>query len=139
MFKASHTLIAKLSGLQDKSKSKRIFGKWLKSQARLFYKQRRKIADKLQNARILGISFHTFRHWKATMQYHKTKDILHVMRLLGHKNINNTLIYAQLMSFSDDDYVSKVAQNVQEVCQLVIAGFEYLIDMNGVKIFRKRK
>jgi len=139
MFKASHTLIAKLSGLQDKSKSKRIFGKWLKSQAWLFYKQRRKIADKLQNARILGISFHTFRHWKATMQYHKTKDILHVMRLLGHKNINNTLIYAQLMSFSDDDYVSKVAQNVQEVCQLVIAGFEYLIDMNGVKIFRKRK
>jgi len=139
MFKASHTLIAKLSGLQDKSKSKRIFGKWLKSQAWLFYKQRRKIADKLQNARILGISFHTFRHWKATMQYHKTKDILHVMRLLGHKNINNTLIYTQLMSFSDDDYVSKVAQNVQEVCQLVIAGFEYLIDMNGVKIFRKRK
>jgi len=139
MFKASHTLIAKLSGLQGKSKSKRIFGKWLKSQAWLFYKQRRKIADKLQNARILGISFHTFRHWKATMEYHKTKDILHVMRLLGHKNINNTLIYTQLMSFSDDDYVSKVAQNVQEVCQLVIAGFEYLIDMNGVKIFRKRK
>jgi hypothetical protein len=28
-----------------------------------------------------------FRHWKATMEYHKTKDILHVMRLLGHKNI----------------------------------------------------
>lgn len=139
IFKASHTLMAMLSNLQGKSKSKRIFGKWLKSQARLFYKQRRKIADKLQNPRILGISFHTFRHWKATMEYHKTKDILHVMRLLGHKDIKNTLIYTQLVSFSDDDYVSKVARNIQELCQLVEAGFEYVTDMDGVKILRKRK
>jgi hypothetical protein len=73
------------------------------------------------------------------MEYHKTKDILHVMRLLGHKNINNTLIYTQLVSFSDDDYVSKVAQSVQELCQLVEAGFEYVTDMDGVKVFRKRK
>ena len=26
------------------------------------------------------------------MEYHKTKDILHVMRMLGHRNIQNTLI-----------------------------------------------
>jgi len=73
------------------------------------------------------------------MEYHKTKDILHVMRLLGHKNINNTLIYTQLVSFSDDDYVSRVAKDVQELCQLVEAGFEYVTEMDGVKIFRKRK
>jgi len=73
------------------------------------------------------------------MEYHKTKDILHVMRLLGHKNINNTLIYTQFVSFSDEDYGSRVAQNVQELCQLVEAGFEYVTDMDGVKVFRKRK
>ena len=50
------------------------------------------------------------------MEYHKTKDILHVMRLLGHKNINNTLIYTQLVSFSDDDYVSRVAKDIKELC-----------------------
>lgn len=60
------------------------------------------------------------------------------MRLLGHKNINNTLIYTQLVSFSDD-YVSRVAKGVQELCQLVEAGFEYVTDMDGVKILRKRK
>jgi len=38
----------------------------------------------------MQIHFHTFRHWKATMEYHKTKAILHVMKVLGHKNINNT-------------------------------------------------
>ncbi|MGD0977760.1 MAG: methyltransferase domain-containing protein [Candidatus Bathyarchaeia archaeon] len=45
------------------------------------------------------IHFYTLRHWKATMEYHRTKDILYVMKLLGHKNIANTLIYTQLVEF----------------------------------------
>ena len=45
------------------------------------------------------ITFKTFRHFKATMEYHRTKDIIHVMRLLGHKNIKNTLVYTQLVHF----------------------------------------
>ena len=27
------------------------------------------------------------------MEYHRTKDILRIMKILGHKNIKNTLIY----------------------------------------------
>lgn len=69
----------------------------------------------------------------------KTKDILHVMKILGHKNINNTLIYAQLVDFKDDEYVSKVATIAKEACQLVEAGFEYVCDVDGKHIFRKRK
>ncbi len=30
------------------------------------------------------------------MFYHKTKDMYYVMQALGHKNINNTLLYVQL-------------------------------------------
>jgi integrase len=59
----------------------------------VFVRQRKRTATKLANPRINQITFHTFRHWKATMEYHKTKDILHVIRILGHKNIKNTLIY----------------------------------------------
>jgi hypothetical protein len=73
------------------------------------------------------------------MEYHKTKGTLHVMRLPGHKNINNTLIYIQLVSFSDDDYLARAAKDVQELCQLMEAGFEYVTDMDRVKILRKRK
>lgn len=128
-----------MHALKGKSKSDRIFGKWIKSQERLFYHQRRSIANKLKNPRIMRISFHTFRHFYATMLYHKTKDILHVMQMLGHKNIKNTLIYTQLVDLRDDDYVSKVAKTVQEACQLVESGFEYVTEMDSVKIFRKRK
>jgi hypothetical protein len=94
---------------------------------------------KLGNPRLRQITFHTFRHWKATMEYHKTKDILHVMRLLGHKNIKNTLIYTQLVTFEDDDYICKAAINIKEATELIEAGFEYVCDVTQVKLFRKRK
>jgi hypothetical protein len=73
------------------------------------------------------------------MEYHKTKDILHVMRLLGHKNIKNTLIYTQLLNEKDDEYISKIAKNVKEACELVESGFEFVCDIEGIKVFRKRK
>ena len=77
------------------------------------------------------VSSHTFRHWKATMEYHKTKDILHVMQLLGHRNIKNTLIYTQLVRFKDDEYTARVAKTEEEICDLVESGFEYLCDYNS--------
>ena len=73
------------------------------------------------------------------MEYHKTKDILYVMKLLGHKNINNTLVYTQLVDFSEEEYVTKVAWTLGEACKLVEAGFEYVCEIEGAKIFRKRK
>jgi hypothetical protein len=78
-------------------------------------------------------------HRKDTLKHHKTKDILHVKELLGHKPINNTLIYTQLVSFEDDEFTARVAHSEKEACELVEAGFEYVCDFNGNKIFRKRK
>jgi len=104
--------------------------------------QRKRIAFKLKNPRIIQIHFHTLRHWKGTMEYHRTKDIIHVMQILGHKNIKNTLIYVQLAEelFKDQqEYVSKVAKTETDACALVDAGFEFVCDINGGKLFRKRK
>jgi hypothetical protein len=47
------------------------------------------------------------------MEYHRTKDILHVKQILSHKNINNTLIYITLAEelFKDkQEYILKVAK-----------------------------
>ena len=74
------------------------------------------------------------------MEYHKTKDILHVMQILGHKNINNTLIYTQLIGFQDDEYVSKVAKTADEAKRLVESGFEYVCTTpENFMLFKKRK
>ena len=87
----------------------------------------------------MQIHFHTLRHWKATMEYAKTKDILYVMQLLGHKNIKNTLKYTQLVNFETDEYTCKAAETLEEASQLIEAGFEYVTDMENFKLFRKRK
>jgi len=52
-----------------------------------YCQQRKRIAVKLQNPRLRRITFHTLRRWKGRIEYHRTKDILHVMQVLGHKNI----------------------------------------------------
>lgn len=77
------------------------------------------------------------------MLYHQTKDILYVMNFLGHKSIKNTLIYIQLeeaiFKEESDEYICKVAKNLDEAKELIELGFEYVTEMDGVKLFRKRK
>jgi integrase len=139
IFKLSGNLMAMLDSMKRRAKNSRVFCKSLKSKRRCFEKQRKTVARKLKNPRIREITFHTLRHFKATMEYHKTKDILHVMKVLGHKNIKNTLIYTQLVDLQNDDYIVRVAHNIEEDKELVEAGFEYITERDGLKIYRKRK
>jgi integrase len=106
---------------------------------RNFARQRKRIAFKTKNSRLGQITFHTFRHWKATMEYHKTKDILHVKEILGHKSLNSTMLYTQLINFKDDDYTARVAHSEDEACKLIESGFEFVCDFDGNKLFRKLK
>jgi integrase len=106
---------------------------------RVFDRQRMKTAEKLENPRIKQISFKTLRHYRATMFYHQTRDILATMQLLGHRNIRNTLVYTHLINWESDEFVSKVAKTVKEAQELVESGFDYVCDVEGYKVFRKRK
>ncbi len=120
--------------------SPKIFG-WanLDSFRREYEKQRKKLSFKLNNPRLCEIRLHTFRHFKATMEYHKTKDILHVQRLLGHRNIMHTLTYTRLVDWKSDEFVCKVAKSLDEASSLIEAGFDYVTELDGVKLFRRRK
>ncbi len=88
------------------------------------YAQRRNLAFKLQNPRLNQIHLHTFRHWKATIEYNRAKDILHVKQMLDHKSIENTLLYTQLVNFESEGYTTKVSKNLKEDCELIESGFE---------------
>jgi integrase len=111
--------------------------------ANLLWSGRKSATRKLGNPRLLKITFHTLRHWKGTMEYHKTKDILHVKELLGRRNIQNTMIYINLEKalFKDcvDDFIVKVTDSVDEACKYLEVGFEYICSMDNKKVFRKRK
>ena len=71
------------------------------------------------------------------MGYHATKDILHVMKL-GHKSINKTLLYTQLVTFKEDEFTARVAHSEKEAVELVETSFEFVCDYRGKKLFRKR-
>jgi integrase len=84
-----------------------------------FNLSRKKLAHKLNNPRLMQIHFHTFRHWKATQEYHKTRNILHVKPLLGHKRLENTEIYTHLIEFENDEWHSATAKTIEEARQLI--------------------
>ncbi|MEM2696055.1 MAG: tyrosine-type recombinase/integrase [Thermoproteota archaeon] len=88
LLRISHKLLEMLNSLPKTSE--RIFGHYknLKQLRKTFERQRRRIAHKLNNLRLKQIHFHTIRHWKATME----RDILHVMKVLGYKNIKNSFV-----------------------------------------------
>jgi len=143
-FKISSRLVGMLQGLRGTSEyafhgSDSEPLRSMKDFSRGFFAQRKRLAEKLQNPRLNAISFKTIRHFKATMEYNRTKDILHVMRLLGHKNIRNTLVYTHLIDSRSDEYVCKIAKTVDDAKVMVEDGFEYVTDIEGMKLFRKRK
>ncbi len=142
IYKVSTQLISRIMALPKKSE--RIFPTSVNSISVRLRETRKKLAQKLQNPRLLKITFHSLRHWKATMLYHKLKDPFYVRDFLRHKDIRNTTIYINIerslfQSTDNDEFTVKVAKNLQEVCELLKVGFEYVTEINSVKVFRKRK
>jgi integrase len=140
-FKMSNKLTTMITSfIRRTNRNERIWNLSYESMHRTFRNRRKSLAEKLGNPNLLNITFKTFRHWKATFEYHRTKDLLFVQRFLGHKNINNTLIYTHLVGFdSEDNYIVKIASTVEEFTELLENGFEYISDYESMKVLRKRK
>jgi len=110
-----------------------------------FFLQKKHVIERQANPKLMLIHFHTFRHFKGTMEQHRTHDVYHVKQLLGHKSVKSTETYIhieeQLYSDYCDKFVSKIAHDVEEAAKLVEDGFDFVTGEydDGGKIFRKRK
>ena len=89
--------------------------------------------------KIRDACIHTVRHWKASTEYHRTRDIIHVKEMLGHKAIQSTLIYTHLKTFKSDEYHSAAATDIEDARSRIEAGFEYVCTHQDTMVFRKRK
>jgi len=100
---------------------------------------RNQLAEKIQDASLKTIRLYDFRHFFATNLYDKTKDILLVKLQMGHKKLDTTLIYTQLLNLNEDEWTCKGVTNANEAKQLIEAGFQYVTTIEGIQLFRKRK
>lgn len=120
-----------------------IFTSRVKSLRRTFEETRNRLADKTANPRLRQIHLHTFRHWKATTLYHRTRDIYIVKEFLGHQSVKSTEIYIHidkmLSNYTNDEYTSVAAKTAEEAMKLINEGFTKADEFDGLHIYRKRK
>jgi site-specific recombinase XerD len=104
--------------------------------------QKTALAKKLQNPRLKQIKFHTLRHFYATKEYSQTRNILHVKEMLGHRNINSTLVYTHLIPNEEEaeKYNHATAKTDIEAGELIDEAWTYVLTTpQGIMLFRKAK
>jgi integrase len=142
LWKVSQKLMSMLDALPRESTF--VFGDGpVHSMKTTYQKTRKRLAEKLQNPRLRRVSFHTFRHWKATMLQHQTHDPLYVRDFLGHKELRNTEIYINiertLFEPSSDEFTVRITDKLEEIKTLLEVGFEYVCQKDNLIFLRKRK
>ena len=101
---------------------------------------RNQLAEKLCKPELKTIRLYDFRHYYASTLYAKTRDTLLVKQQLGHKKIETTMIYTQLLNTNDDEWTCKATTNTKQAQDLVENGFEYVTTTpDKLMLFRKRK
>jgi integrase len=117
------------------------FGCWNSDiYGRKFRTTRNRVAYKLNDPTIKTIRLYDLRHYFATMLFAKTNDILFVKQQMGHKKLDNTMKYTQILNLDhDDNYTCKIAQTIEEDRELIENGFQFVTERDGLKIYRKRK
>jgi len=118
-----------------------IFAKSYKiKEAWRFYRAR--AFSKFKDVEILKIRLYDLRHWFGTMTYVKTRDIFYVKYVLGHRRLDNTIVYIHLAKSLVDypeDFACQTAKTIEEAASLIEQGFDYVTEFDTVKLFRKRK
>jgi integrase len=100
---------------------------------------RNKLAQDLKDPSIRTIRLYDFRHYFCSKQLNDTKDPYFVMLQMGHKKLETTQKYMHLMNLEEDEWTCKGATNIQEATALIEAGFQYVTEMDGTKLFKKRR
>lgn len=124
--------------------SKHVWGliKYKSLSSNLRYRRKR-LAHAYGNSRLNRVKFTSFRHWKGTMEYHKTHDIMYVKELLGHKSLLSTQVYVhlekKLFEQLQSEYLVRRARSIKGCLALAAVGFTKFDEVGAVHLYRKQK
>jgi integrase len=104
-------------------------------------KARNRLADSLKQPELKNIPMKSLRNYSGAQLYYLFPDPIAVMRHLRHKKLETTMHYLRAIALTngEEDYMCKVAKTIKEATQLIENGFQYVTEMDGTKLFRKRK
>jgi integrase len=101
---------------------------------------RNRVADNLKQPELKRIQLRHLRNYSGANLYNRLKDPIAVMRHLRHKKLETTMHYLSAIDLNEEeDFVVRTANTLQQAVELVENGFQYVTDMDNIKIFRKRK
>jgi len=111
-----------------------------RSMGEIWRRTRNQLAKKLNQPELKNIPMRNLRHYFATMKYDQTKDILLLKSLLGHKKLETTMFYVQLIVHdNEEEYTCKATKDIKEEMELIEHGFQYVTQTGEYKLYRKRK
>jgi len=107
----------------------RVFPTSYANMLRRFVTMRKRSADIHKNPRLNAVDFTAFRTWAGTMiAYHTNGNVLTVKKLLGHKQVKNTMKYIGRIEFQSQDFETTSVETVEDVLKLGSQGWiEYAV------------
>jgi len=101
---------------------------------------RRRATTKLCKPELDKIPLKSLRNYSGAQFYYKLPDPIAVMRHLRHKKLETTMHYLRgITTGEEEEYTVKTASNVKEATDLIEHGFQYVTEIDGTKLFKKRK
>ena len=83
------------------------------------------------------VQLYDFRRFKASKEYHLSRNILLVKQLLGHKHIDQTEKYISLFDEANITWVPVVAETDEEIKQAIQEDCILVCQANGKTYFKK--
>jgi hypothetical protein len=104
---------------------------------------RKKTSDKLNEPLLLKAHLHTYRHIRGTLDVYNHVPLFEVKEKLDQKSISNTEKHAywnrRLYNEKSDRYHFAVISTFEQVVKLIENGYEFVTDMEGMKMLGKPK
>jgi integrase len=111
-----------------------------KVMSQIWRRIRNRIADNLKQPELKNIPMKNLRNYSGAKLYYSMPDPIAVMRHLRHKKLETTMHYLRAIVLDQEpEYISRTAKTIEEDQQLINAGFQYVTERDGIKLYRKRK
>jgi len=108
--------------------------------SQMWRRYRNRVADNLKQPELKNIPMKNLRNYSGAKLYYSLLDPIAVMRHLRHKKLEITMHYIRGITINgEEEYTCRTATTIKEATDLLEHGFQYIQEIDGIRLYRKRK